>query len=110
MDRAYKMNRAYKNDKTLALAKERDFYPVVPPKKNRKFLWLYGKQLYKPRNNIKRYFLPLKRFRKVFTRYDKLDFIFIFAIYLAFIFNSLLCEHNLIYFWHYTIKNSFLPS
>ena len=35
--------------------------------------------------NNKRYFLRLKRFRKVFTRYDELDSIFISTISLAFI-------------------------
>ena len=55
-------------------------------KKNRKLPWPYEKQLYKHRNIIKRYFLKLKRFRKVFTRYDKLDFIFTSTIALAFIF------------------------
>ena len=81
------MDRAYKNDKTLALAKDHDFYAVVLPKKNYKSPWLYGKQLYKQHNNIERYFLRLKRFKKVFTRYDKLDAIFISAISPAFIFN-----------------------
>ena len=68
------MDRAYEDDKTLALAKDHDFYAVVLP-------------IYKQHNNIERYFLRLKRFKKVFTRYDKLDAIFISAISLAFIFN-----------------------
>ncbi|MBQ9491496.1 MAG: transposase [Firmicutes bacterium] len=38
---------------------------------------------------IERYFLRLKRLRKVFTRYDKLDSIFISTISLAFIFDLL---------------------
>ena len=71
------MDRAYEDDKTIALAKAHVFHPVVPPKKNRKLPWLYDKQLYKQRNLIERFFLRLKRFRKVFTRYDKLDSIFI---------------------------------
>ena len=83
------MDRAYEDDKTIALAKAHGFHPVVPPKKNRKLPWLYDKQLYKQRNLIERFFLRLKRFRKVFTRYDKLDSIFISTISLAFIFDSL---------------------
>ena len=83
------MDRAYEDDKTIALAKAYGFHPVVPPKKNRKLPWLYDKQLYKQRNLIERFFLRLKRFRKVFTRYDKLDSIFISTISLAFIFDSL---------------------
>ena len=83
------MDRAYEDDKTIALAKAHGFHQVVPPKKNRKLPWLYDKQLYKQRNLIERFFLRLKRFRKVFTRYDKLDSIFISTISLAFIFDLL---------------------
>ena len=49
------MDKAYKSDKTLALAKVYGFHTVVPPKKNHKSTWLYDKQLYKSRNNIERY-------------------------------------------------------
>ena len=70
--------------------KEQGFIPVVPPKKNRKQTWKYDKELYKRRNEIERYFCRLKRFRKVFTRYDKLDIIFISVIQLAMIFDALL--------------------
>ena len=79
------MDRAYEDDKTIALDKAHGFHAVVPSKKNCKSHWLYDKQLYKQRNIIERYFLRLKRFRKVFTRYDKLDSIFISTTSLAFI-------------------------
>ena len=82
------IDRAYEDDKTIVLAKAHGFRPVVPPKKNRKLPWLYDKQPYKQRNIIERFFLRLKRFRKVFTRYDKLVSIFT-TISLAFIFDSL---------------------
>ena len=83
------MDRAYEDDKTVTLAKAHGFHPVVPPKKNRKLPWLYDNQLYKQRNLIERFFLRLKPFRKVFTRYNKLDSIFISTISLDFIFDSL---------------------
>ena len=83
------IDRAYEDDKTLALAKAHGFHPVVPPKKNRKLPWLYDKQLYKQRNLIERFFIRLKRFRKVFTRYDKLDSIFISTISFAVVFDLL---------------------
>ena len=44
---------------------------------------------YKRRNIIERYFLRLKRFRKVFTRCEKLDFISISTFYPAFILDVL---------------------
>ena len=82
-------DRAYEDDKTRELAKNQGFNFVVPPKKNRKEPWDYDKELYKQRNEVERYFLRLKRFRKVFTRYDKLDSIYISVIMLAMIFDAL---------------------
>ena len=76
------MDRAYEDDKTRVLAEEHGFNVVVPPKRNRKAPWEYDKELYKKRNHIKRCFLRIKRFRKVFTRYDKLDSIFLSMIML----------------------------
>ena len=44
---------------------------------------------YKQRNEIERYFLRLKRFRKIFTRYDKLDVLFCGFIYFAMIVDAI---------------------
>ena len=85
------MDRAYEDDKTITLAQQQGFIPVVPPKKNRQKPWEYDKELYKRRNEVERYFLRLKRFRKVFTRYDKLDIIYSAVISLAMIFDAILC-------------------
>ena len=83
-------DRAYEDNKTRRLSQRQGFIFVVPPKKNRKKQWKYNKELYKRRNEIERYFCRLKRFRKVFTRYDKLDIIFIAVIQLAMIFDAIL--------------------
>lgn len=83
------MDRAYEDDKTRSLAEKNGFIPVVPPKKNRKEPWEYDKELYKRRNELERFFLRLKRFRKVFTRYDKLDTIYISIVQLAMIFDAI---------------------
>ena len=64
------MNRVDEDGKTLALNNAYGFCTVALPKKNCNFPWFYDKQLYKQCNNIERYFLRLKRFRKVFTRYN----------------------------------------
>ena len=45
--------------------------------------------LYKRRNEVERFFRRIKRFRRVFTRYDKLDIIFAGFILFAMIFDSL---------------------
>lgn len=82
------MDRAYEDDKTRSLAMENRFIPVVPSKKNRKDSWDYDKELYKRRNEVERYFLRLKRFCKVFTRYDKLDVIFLAVVIFAMIFDA----------------------
>jgi transposase len=79
------MDRAYEGDGMRWKVADKGFIPVVPPKKNRKSPWHYDKELYKQRNEIERFFLRLKRFRRVFTRYDKLDVIFSGFIYFAMI-------------------------
>ena len=45
--------------------------PVVPPKSNRRVKWNYDKEIYKKRNEVERFFLRIKRYRRVATRYDK---------------------------------------
>ena len=64
-------------DETRALVVELSYTPVVPPKSNRKNPWDYDKELYKQHNQVERLFRRIKRFRRIFTRYDKLDVIFL---------------------------------
>ena len=84
------MDRAYEGDETRALAMELGYVTVVPPKSNRKNPWDYDKQLYKQRNQVEILFLRLKRFRRIFTRYDKLDITFLAFVYLALIVDALM--------------------
>lgn len=85
------MDRAYEGDETRALAEELGYnIPIVPPKSNRKNPWSYDKQLYKQRNQVERLFRRLKRFRRIFTRCDKLDIIFLTFVYLALIVDTLM--------------------
>ena len=84
------MDRAYEGDETRALAVNLGYIPVVPPKSNRKYPWNYDKQLYKQRNQVERLFRRLKRFRRIFTRYDKLDVIFLAFVYFALIVDALM--------------------
>lgn len=69
-------DRAYEGDKTRNLISELGFFPVAPPKSNRKQPWVYDRELYRKRNEVERMFRRLKGFRRVFTRFDKLDVIF----------------------------------
>jgi len=84
------MDRAYEGDETRALAAELGYIPVVPPKSNRKNPWDYDKQLYKQRNQVERLFRRLKRFRRIFTRYDKLDIVFLAFLYFALVVDALM--------------------
>ena len=83
------MDRAYEDDQTRLLAVNQGFIPVVPSKKNRRTPWKYDLLLYKRRNEVERFFLRIKRFRKVFTRYDKLDIIYFSVVLLPIIFDSI---------------------
>jgi transposase len=46
---------------------------VIPPRASRKEIRGYDRHLYKSRNLIERFFARLKQFRRIATRYDKLD-------------------------------------
>jgi transposase len=70
------MDRAYEGDETRKAVRKLGYKPVVPPKKNRVVPWKYSKKMYKKRNEVERLFRNLKEFRRIFTRYDKLDDMF----------------------------------
>ena len=71
------MDRAYEGDETRQLALDLGFHPVVPPKSSRLTPWEYDKEVYKRRNEIERLFRRLKGFRRIFSRFEKLDVIFL---------------------------------
>jgi len=80
------MDRAYEGDETRGLVGSLGHVPVVPPKSNRVEPWEYDRELYKRRNEIERLFRRLKGFRRLATRYDKLDVMFFAFLVVAFIF------------------------
>ena len=71
------LDRAYEGDETRQTAREVGLKPVVPPKRNRREPWTYNKKLYKRRNEVERFFRRIKDFRRIATRYDKLDTMFL---------------------------------
>jgi len=85
------MDKAYEDEKTRELAIKQGFIPVVPPKTNRKEPWEYDKEVYKRRNEVERFFLRIKRFRRVFTRYDKLVVVYSGMVTLAMVFDAIIC-------------------
>ena len=86
---SFTMDRAYEGDETRQLALDLGFTPVVPPKKHRRHPWSYNKALYRRRNEIERLFRRLKGFRRIFSRYDKLDVMFAAFIHFALIAEAL---------------------
>jgi transposase len=58
---------------------------VVPPNPQRHQPWDYDRVLYRQRNHIERLFRRIKAWRRVFARYDKLDFMFAAFITVALI-------------------------
>jgi transposase len=83
------MDGAYEDDKTLQLALEFGFIPVIPPRKNRLHPWQYDKAMYRKRNEIERLFRRLKAFRRIFSRFDKLDVVFLAFLNFALIVEAL---------------------
>ncbi len=77
--RGRRMDRACEGDETRQLVRDLGMTPVVPPKANRKVKWNYDRETYKMRNEIERLFRRFKGYRRIFTRFDKLD-----ATYLGF--------------------------
>lgn len=83
------MDRAYEGDETRQLALDLGFVPVVPPKTNRLTPWEYDRELYKRRNEVERLFRRLKGFRRIFSRFEKLDVMFLGFICFALIADGL---------------------
>ena len=83
------MDKAYEDNATRQLALDLGFDPVVPPKSNRIDPWEYDRELYKRRNEVERLFRRLKGFRRIFSRFEKLDVIFLGFIVFALIVEAL---------------------
>jgi hypothetical protein len=74
------MGRAYEGEETRQLTLELNFIPVVPPKSNRLTAGEYDRAMYKRRN---------EGFRRIFSRFEKLDVMFIGFIHFALIIEAL---------------------
>ncbi|WP_439590746.1 IS5 family transposase [Hydrogenophaga sp.] len=71
------MDRAYEGNETRQLALDLGFIPVVPPVKTRIEPWEYDREMYKRRNEVERLFRRLKGYRRIFSRFEKLDLMFL---------------------------------
>ena len=83
------MDKAYEDNLTRQLVLDLGMIPVVPPKSNRIEPWEYDRALYKKRNEIERLFRRLKGFRRIFSRFEKLDTLFLGFLSFALIVEAL---------------------
>jgi transposase len=64
-------DRGYDSDAIIEQAQCQGMTAVIPPRKNRKVMREYDKDLYKLRHLVENAFLHLKRWRGIATRYAK---------------------------------------
>jgi transposase len=83
------MDRAYEGNETRQLVLDLGMIPVVPPKSSRLHPRDYDHAIYKKRNEIERLFRRLKGFRRIFSRFEKLDVVFLAFLSFALIVEAL---------------------
>ena len=76
-------DRGYDSDEIVDYIRGINAIPVIPPRSNRLVQREYDKIIYKERNLVERLFNRLKQFRKIATRFDKIQVNFEALIYLA---------------------------
>ena len=76
-------DKAYGTKEILAYINEHGATVVIPPKSNAKDPWPVDYCLYKERHLVECFFQKMKWFRRVATRYDKLDKSFLAFVYMA---------------------------
>jgi transposase len=66
-------DRSYGAEELLSLITEKEAEAVIPPRKNRKEPREYDLHLYKERHLIECFFNKIKHYRRLFSRFEKLD-------------------------------------
>ncbi len=66
-------DKAYDCDALIDTMTANGAQAVIPPRANRTEPRDYDRHLYKGRNLVERFFCRIKHFRRIATRYDKLD-------------------------------------
>ena len=90
-------DRANAGDDTRQHPLDLGFEPVVPPLKTRRDPWMYWREMDKRRNVIKQLFRQPKGFRRVFSRFEALDALFLGFVLFALIYDPVRkCEHALV--------------
>lgn len=81
--RAVVGDRGYDSDANVALVRRLRARVVIPPLGCRTHQRRYSKALYKGRNVVERFWSKVKQYRRVATRYDKLDTSYLAFVHLA---------------------------
>ena len=76
-------DKAYDSDKIVQFAQEQGMEVIIPSKVNRKQQRALDKHRYKARHLVENLFQRMKVFRRVATRYDKLDERFLGFVHIA---------------------------
>jgi transposase len=76
-------DKAYDCDALLEQIEKQGATAVIPPRKNRKEPCEYDHYLYRERHLVECFINKLKHFRRVFSRFDKLDRNFLSFVYFA---------------------------
>lgn len=76
-------DRGYDSNELIDYIYGRGGDPTIPSRKGAKYQRRCDWRLYKERHLVEKYFLKLKAFRRIATRYDKLPFTFLGFICLA---------------------------
>ena len=76
-------DKGYDADQLRRSLRDAGAVPVIPGRRNRKPTIRYDKDRYRARHLVENAFCPLKDFRRVATRYDKLATNFLSAVALA---------------------------
>ena len=75
--------RGYDSDPLVAALAARSTHAVIPPRRKRRTPRVYDAARYAQRHPVEWLFSRLKQFRRVATRYDKLDAHFLAFVHLA---------------------------
>ena len=73
------------------MALDLGMHPVVPPKANRLVKCDYDRTIYKRRNEVERLFRRLKGYRRIFSRFEKLDVMYRAFLNFALIVDMIKC-------------------
>ena len=64
-------DKGYDSDEFIKLVRKQGMKPVIPPRKSRKIQREYDKDIYKERHKVENFFLKIKQWRGIATRYAK---------------------------------------